>query len=100
QRPRAEQNRAQPAVFFVATWRMSNAQLRRRKGASVGPRRLVKNHLHWRGNANTCFQLCPERLFAFGRKIPRSGAIAREFGKRSQLRLNVRARNGIPKSIL
>ena len=79
---------------------MSNAQLRRRKGASIGPRRLVKNHLHWRGIANTGFQLCPERLFGFGWKIPRSGAIAREFGKRCQLRLHIRARNGIPKSIL
>jgi hypothetical protein len=79
---------------------MSNAQLRRRKGASLGPRRLVKNHLHWRGIANTGLQLRPEGLFGFGRKIPRSGAIAREFGKRSQLRLHVCARNGIPKSIL
>ncbi len=79
---------------------MSNAQLRRRKGASLGPRRLVKNHLHWRRIANPSFQLCPERLFGFGRKILRSGAIAREFGKGSQLRLHIRARNGIPKSIL
>src|SRR5438067_13743793 len=79
--------------------RMSNAQPRRRKGASIGPRCRVKNHLHRRHVADASFQLCPKRLFGFGRKISRVRPIARQFAESKQLLLHVSARNCIPKAI-
>src|SRR6478735_9598351 len=86
-------------VSSVATYECSSLQSCRRKAASLYLRGVVKDYMQRRRISHAEFQLCSERLFGLPRQILFGGALAREFAKRAQLRLNVLAGDWIPKAI-
>src|SRR5205823_4229901 len=76
-----------------------SAQSGRRKGASLYLRGVVKDHVQRWSISDARFQLRSERFFGLPCQILFGGAIAREFAKSDELRLDVGAGDWIPKSV-